>query len=228
MQSNIILDLEKKGLIKPPEWLSSNLVYISIVGSISYGASNTNRISDIDLFGICVPPKSIVFPHSIGKILGFDEIEDFSIYEKHHINENEKEYDVLVRSIISFFKLIKRSNPNIIDSLFCSQDEILYTTKVGDIIRNNRHMFLSKKCFSTFKEYAFSNLTKMQSKKPDEKGKRYELVKKYGYDVKFAMHCVRLLLEVEQILSEGTINLKKNKDQLRSIKKGEIILLGLI
>jgi hypothetical protein len=135
--------------------------------------------------------------------------------------DEEKEYDVLVRSIISFFKLIRKSNPTLISSLFSSQEEILLITKAGHLLRENRHLFLSKECVSTFQNFAFSNLKKMQTKTPEKGCKRYDLVKKYGYDVKFAMHCVRLLLELEQILTEETIDLKKNKDQLRSIRKGE-------
>ena len=35
------------------------------------------------------------------------------------------------------------------------------------------------------------------------------------------MHIVRLLLEVEQILQEGDLDLKRNKEQLKSIRRGE-------
>lgn len=219
--STTIINLEKKGLINPPKWLSKNIVYLSIVGSVSYGDNDVNKISDIDLLGICVPPKSIIFPHLAGKIFGFDEIEEFNLYKKDHIVDNDKEYDISIRNIVSFFKLLNKSNPTAIESLFSSQEEVLLISQVGHFIRDNRHMFLSKECVSTFKGYSLSNLKKMESKTPEEWGKRYELVKKYGYDVKFAMHCVRLLLELEQILTVENIDLKKDKDQLKSIRKGE-------
>jgi hypothetical protein len=217
--SNIVIDLEKKGFISPPNWLSKNIIYLSVVGSVSYGAADTNKISDIDLFGVCIPPKSILFPK--GKILGFDDFEEFTLYKKDHIFLEEQEYDVAVRNIASFFKLLNKSNPTVVGALFSCQEDILAITKAGNIMRDNRHLFLSKECFPAFKGYAYSNLKKMESKTPDESGKRFDLVKKYGYDVKFAMHVVRLLLELEQILEEGTINLKKDKDVLKSIRMGE-------
>jgi hypothetical protein len=46
-------------------------------------------------------------------------------------------------------------------------------------------------------------------------------VEKFGYDCKFAYHVCRLMAEVEQILSEGTIDLQRNREQLKSIRRGE-------
>ena len=52
-------------------------------------------------------------------------------------------------------------------------------------------------------------------------GKRKELVDEFGYDVKFAYHLVRLLLEVEQILTEETLNLERDREQLKAIRRGQ-------
>lgn len=41
------------------------------------------------------------------------------------------------------------------------------------------------------------------------------------YDSKFAYHVVRLLNEVEMILSEGTLDLQRNREQLKSIRRGD-------
>ncbi|TLD43584.1 MAG: hypothetical protein JETT_0015 [Candidatus Jettenia ecosi] len=60
---------------------------------------------------------------------------------------------------------------------------------------------------------------KMKSK--EREGKRKETVNTYGYDVKFAYHIVRLLNEVEQILIEGDLDLQRNNEQLKSIRRGE-------
>lgn len=47
------------------------------------------------------------------------------------------------------------------------------------------------------------------------------MVEQYGYDVKFAYHVVRLLDEVEQIMMEGDIDLMRNREQLKSIRRGD-------
>lgn len=48
-----------------------------------------------------------------------------------------------------------------------------------------------------------------------------EAVKIKGMDCKFAYHIVRLLDEVEQIMIEGDIDLQRNREQLKSIRRGE-------
>jgi len=47
------------------------------------------------------------------------------------------------------------------------------------------------------------------------------MIKKYGFDVKFGYHVVRLLNEIEQILIEGNLDLERNREQLKSIRRGE-------
>lgn len=60
---------------------------------------------------------------------------------------------------------------------------------------------------------------KLTNKAP--KGKRAEIVEAHGYDTKFAYHVVRLIGEVEQILAEGDIDLQRDNEQLKAIRRGE-------
>ena len=59
----------------------------------------------------------------------------------------------------------------------------------------------------------------MRTKKPE--GKRIETIEKYGYDVKFAYHVVRLLDEVEQILTIGDLDITRDRERLKAIRSGE-------
>lgn len=45
--------------------------------------------------------------------------------------------------------------------------------------------------------------------------------RKYGFDVKFSYHVVRLVDEVEQILVEETLDLQRNREKLKAIRRGE-------
>lgn len=51
--------------------------------------------------------------------------------------------------------------------------------------------------------------------------KRNESAKILSYDSKYVYHLVRLVLEVEQILTEGTLDLRRNADLLKAIRNGE-------
>lgn len=217
--------LSRKGLLPELEYhVLDGIQYEVVMGSLAYGVSNDN--SDMDIYGFSIPPKEVVFPHLQGEILGFDDFEiQFSQFQKHHIKDASalggkgRVYDMTVYSIVKYFRLLMENNPNIIDSLFVPDSCVLFATPIAQRIRERRKMFLHKGCWSTFKGYAYGQMHKIRSKKPE--GKRKAIVDQHGYDVKFAYHVVRLLNEVEQLLVEEDLDLSKNSEQLKSIRRGE-------
>lgn len=52
--------------------------------------------------------------------------------------------------------------------------------------------------------------------------KRFESRKRFNFDVKFAAHLVRLMLECEQILEEQDIDLQRNSEHLKAIRRGDV------
>ena len=54
-----------------------------------------------------------------------------------------------------------------------------------------------------------------------DKTKRFEQQKIYNQDNKFLYHLIRLLNEVEMILTEGDLDLERNREQLKAIRRGE-------
>lgn len=212
---------EKEKKIAPPPFLIDNTMYLCQMGSVAYG-TNTDY-SDMDVYGFCIPPLKQIFPHVDGKIIGFDELNNFEQWQHHHVNDLDsgKEYDFTVFSIVKYFTLVMNNNPNMIDSLFVPRNCILHSTQVSEYLREHRKDFLHRGAWFKFKGYAYSQMTKMMNKTPEPESKRQELVNKYGYDVKFAVHLVRLLLEIEQILIDQDLNLQRGKEQLKSIRNGD-------
>lgn len=220
--SSYVQALEKKGLIKPPQWLSSNIQYECIMGSVAYGVSNDQ--SDCDVYGFAIPQKEVAFPHlKEGFISGFGEKpQAFDQYQQQHVKDvsAEKEYDFTIYNIVRYFQLCMDANPNLLDSLFVPLDCVIHSTQVGNMVRDARHLFLHKGCFHRMKSYAYSQFHKASTKKPI--GKRKEEYEKTGTDFKFLYHCVRLVGEVEQILAEQDLDLRRNKEQLKAIRAGEM------
>ncbi len=218
---NVVESLHKKGLIKPPPFVTGGTQYLTIMGSVAYGVSSDS--SDVDLYGFCIPPKDVIFPHLAGEIMGFgDQIQRFEQYQQHHISDKSsgKEYDISVYNIVKYFQLVMENNPNMVDSLFTPANCVLHCTKIAAHVRDNRKMFLHKGAWHKFKGYAYSQMHKMRIKNPDPTSKRYASILEHGYDVKFAYHVVRLLDEVEQILQFGDIDLQRNNEQLKEIRRG--------
>jgi uncharacterized protein len=221
--SSQLRKLVNKGLVNVEPWLPDNVMHEVITGSVSYGVSSDT--SDMDVVGIAIPPKDHIFPHLRGEIVGFgSHAPVFDEFEKHHIKDvgAEKEYDLKIYSIIKYFQLCMECNPNMIDTLFVPQNCILHTTRVGQMIREGRHLFLSKKAWHTFKGYAYSQLHKMNGKDLKEGSKRALLRDKFGFDVKHAYNVVRLLDEVEQLLTTGDMDIQRANEKMKAVRRGEV------
>ena len=173
--SSLIKELTEKELIHPPRWLADNTMYLTMMGSVAYGCSSDT--SDMDLYGFAIPTKGILFPHTLGLINGFGDSEDFEEFKQfdtHHVKDPSagggkgKEYDFNVYNIVKYFQLCYGNNPNMIDSLYTPQFCVLHTTTIGDMVRDNRDKFLSKKCWPNFRGYAMQQITKAEKvkKKP--------------------------------------------------------------
>lgn len=214
----MLLD-DLKDRIHPPDWLPRNTMYLTQMGSVAYGVSGD--ASDCDYYGFAIPPKDQVFTHLRGEIIGFGtQIERFNQWQQHGIRNKEgtKTYDFSVYNIVRFFQLCMENNPNMVDALFVPHNCIVHCTHVGNMVRDNRHIFLHKGCWHRFKNYAFSQLHKLDR---SPVGKRKAGVEKHGFDLKFAYHIVRLMNEVEQILAEGNLDLQRSKEELKSIRRGD-------
>jgi predicted nucleotidyltransferase len=194
------------------------------MGSVAYGVSSDT--SDVDVYAWAMPPKDDVFPHLRGEIPGFGtRKKPFEVFQEHHIRDADalggsgRTYDVTVFGIVRFFDLAMQNNPNVLDSLFTPINCVLHCTRVANLVRENRRLFLHKGAWAKFKGYAYSQLHKIATKKPE--GRRAELVEEHGYDVKFAYHVVRLIGEVEQILTEGDVDLQRDNERLKAIRRGD-------
>jgi predicted nucleotidyltransferase len=205
--------------ISPPSWLPDNLCYETIMGSDAYGVSS--GASDKDVYGVVFAPLHMTFPHLGGEIPGFGrQLKRFENWQEHHIETPDKEvWDFQVYSIVNYFQLAMDNNPNIIDSMFTPRRCVLSSTTIGELIRERRKDFLHKGSWHKLKGYSYSQLAKIKTKTAH--GKRAELVETYGFDVKFAYHVVRLLLQAEMIMVEHDLDLERHREQLKAIRRGE-------
>ena len=193
------------------------------MGSVAYGVAGD--ASDSDIYGFCIPRKDMLFPHLSGEIEGFGKPKArFAQWQEHHIKDADKEYDFSIYNIVKYFQLAMDNNPNMIDSLFTPEFCVQHITRVGVMVREARKLFLHKGSWHKFKGYAYSQLHKAEIKNPKPGSKRAVLVERYGCDVKFLYHVVRLVDEAEQILAEHDLDLQRNREQLKAIRAGEMSL----
>lgn len=225
--ASTVSKLTDRGLIRPPTWLPDNIQFEGVQGSHAYGVAVDT--SDFDVVGWCIPPKDMIFPHLAGEIEGFGrQKKRFTVYQNQEAVHDDsaqggrgRDYDLSIYNIVHYFHLTMENNPNMLGSLFLPRECVLHITKIGEMVRERRHIFLHKGAWHRFKGYAYQQLSRM-SRKP-EGGKRVALVEQYGYDVKFAYHLVRLMYEIEQILTTGDLDLRRNSEELKAIRRGEVL-----
>jgi len=224
--SSTVERLALRKLVSPPKWLPGCIAYETIMGSMAYGVSSDS--SDMDVYGFCVPPKDDVFPHLRGEIPGFGrQLQRFEQFQQHHVEDKDalagkgREYDLTIFSLVKFFQLAMENNPNIVDSLFTPRECVLYCNQIGERVRERRQIFLHKGAWHKFKGYAYSQVHKMEIKTPQEGSKRAQTIEEFGFDLKFGYHVVRLLDEVEQILTLGDLDLQRDRERLKAIRRGE-------
>lgn len=179
----------------------SNPIYEVIMGSHAYGCATPT--SDMDIYACIMPDVQSVFPKDY--IHGFDPEIVVESRQWPHVMLDGKSYDINIYSIVKYFKMLMNCNPNILDSLYVPDLCVIYSTELGQRIRDNRHLFLSKRLYGAFRGYVQSQIKKLQPQ-----------------DLKAQYHAVRLCVECKQLLSEGTMSLDKYSAIYIDIRAGRV------
>jgi predicted nucleotidyltransferase len=132
---------------------------MTVHGSQCYGLAN--ELSDLDLKGICIPPKDV----ENNLFHKFEQAENNSeLHEKFDYLKNPKNPKVesTTYSLRKFIILAANVNPNIIELLFVEPSDILVNSPTMEKLLENRDLFLSSKAKYSFSGYAFSQLAKIE------------------------------------------------------------------
>ena len=222
----LISELTAKGLAHPPDFVITNTVYETVMGSQAYGCSQDS--SDKDVYGFCIPPLDMIFPHLRGEIDGFGtQQQRFEQYQEHHLVDNTAEYDISIYSIVKYFQLMMGNNPNMLDSIFTCDVDVITQTKISKMVRDNRKIFIHRGAYYKYTGFAHSQFHKIKNKNGHLNQSRAASIATFGYDTKYAGHMLRLMLEAEQILNTGDFNIKRDGDYLLEVRQGKYSLSEL-
>ena len=202
----------------------SSIIHLFVGGSQLHGAK-VEGYDDLDIYGCYVEPPE--------RILGLDSLVHYvwssaSAYEKN----TAADIDVTMYSLRRWGELMLKGNPAILHYLYAN-GEIPTDQNVWLYIRELREHLLSKKSAQQY--IGFANAQRMRltgERGMGRHGQRHDLVEKYGYDTKFAMHYIRLLYECKDLLFNKRLTLPLlEKDLLIKIRLGgyreaEILALG--
>ena len=145
--------------------LTDHTILLVTAGSRCYGVHRPG--SDVDVKGICIPPRRYylgVFP-KFAQADGASEIAAFlpiMTKEEQQVTADTK-LEGSVYELRKFMELAAQANPNILDVLFCREKEVRVCTPQGRLLRENRDLFISQKAKWTFTGYATAQLKRIQT-----------------------------------------------------------------
>lgn len=188
------------------------------MGSHSYGTSTPQ--SDLDTMGIVIPNPSRGYYLGMNTFGNSDTVDFKNDYIDSHYYEIRK-----------YCGLAAKANANVLPLLFLRNEDYLKCTPCGSKLRSIRESFLSKRVYHTFCGYAAAQQKRMLGETTGQLGqKRKDLIAAYGYDTKFAFHTIRLLKMCVETLTDGVVQVyrEKDKDFLLDIRNGKYTIAEIL
>ena len=188
-----------------------SLIHLFVGGSELHGAKVKNT-DDLDIYGVYLEPPELV--------LGLDK-QDFYVWSTagNERRNGPDDVDVCLYSLRKWAGLSAKGNPTALHFLFSRN----YAPKPEpwEQVLKSRDVFLSRQAALQFRGFAEAQVRRLQGIGTGKKGQRHEFIGVHGYDIKAAMHVIRLLNEGIELMRSGTITLPRpEKDLLITIRTG--------
>lgn len=143
--------------------LKDHTILLTLSGSRAYGTHT--ETSDLDLKGVAIPPENFYlgFLDKFAQADSKDHIAQFT--ENLLPEEQDLDREGTIYELGKFVHLATQCNPNILDVLFCRDEDVRVITEYGEVLRDHRDMVISAKAKHTFSGYATSQLKRIKSHK---------------------------------------------------------------
>jgi hypothetical protein len=131
--------------------------------------------------------------------------------------------DMQVYSMRKFVSLAANGNPSVLTVLFAPADRRVVDN--GFPADRLTSLVASKRAGTAHLGYLDSQLARWRDGKVKARVHRPELVEKYGWDVKYAAHAIRLGLQGAELLRTGRVTLpvpEPHRGRLLAVRAGEI------
>jgi len=193
-----------------------NEILRGIVGSTSHGTAIDGQ-DDRDEMGVFVEPPEYV--------CGLRPCEHY-IYrdQPEGVRSQPGDLDLVMYSLRKFCRLAAQGNPSVILLLWLPMH--IAKTAIGEQLIDMRQAFISKESGKRFLGYLVAQKMKLRGERTHTVN-RPELVAKYGYDTKFAMHALRLGFEGIELMTHRRLTLpvdEPNLTTLRAVRSGQVDL----
>jgi hypothetical protein len=191
-----------------------NEILRGVVGSTSHGTAIEGQ-DDRDEMGVFVEP-----PESVCGLTPCDHY----IYrdQPDGVRSQPGDLDLTMYSLRKFCRLAAHGNPSVILLLWLPS--YVSEAQIGSDLIAMRDAFISRESGERFLGYLSAQKMRLTGER-SRTVNRPELVAKYGYDTKFAMHALRLGFEGIELMVDRRLTLpvaEPNLTTLRAVRSGQI------
>ncbi len=190
-----------------------NEILRGVVGSTTHGTAIEGQ-DDRDEMGVFVEPPQYV--------CGLEPCDHY-IYrdQPEGVRSQPGDLDLTLYSLRKFCRLAAQGNPSVIMLLWLPT--YISRTPAGAGLIDMRGAFISKEAGKRYLGYLSAQKAKLKGER-SPKVSRPELVEKYGYDTKFAMHALRLGLQGVEVMTHRRLTLpvaEPDLTTLRAVRSGQ-------
>lgn len=143
MDFNKLLESEDYNFLRTDPHVAGRVGLITLGGSHAYGTNVEG--SDVDIRGFALERQL--------DLIGFSHFEQF-------VNEKT---DTVIYGFNKLVHLLLDCNPNIIEMLGCKPEHYIVLNKVGKMLLDQKHLFLSQKAVNSFGGYATAQLRRLEN-----------------------------------------------------------------
>jgi predicted nucleotidyltransferase len=182
-------------------------------GSVMHGASIGN--DDHDYYAVFLEPPEVK--------LGLQPAEHYVWSTSDDTRKNTADdIDLVMYSLTKFARLAAGGNPTILHFLFV--ENALGNHAGWEEVRKNRGLFLAKSHLDKFIGYSDAQFDRLTGRRARRQF-RPELIDKFGFDTKAAMHGMRLMYEALDLLRTGEMTFPNpHADYLIEVRSGKFSL----
>ncbi|WP_424534400.1 DNA polymerase beta superfamily protein [Sphaerisporangium viridialbum] len=176
------------------------------VGSSVHGTTIAGT-DDRDEMSICVEPAEYVIGLT-GYGLGLEHFDQYVFRtQPEGARSGPGDLDLTIYSLRKWMRLAVTGNPTVLLPLFVPPEEIVTITPLGEDLRGQADVILSRRAGDRFFGYLRAQWDRMVEHPNGTRTNRPELIQQYGYDTKYAGHMIRLGAQGIELLQTGRITL---------------------
>jgi hypothetical protein len=137
--------------------------------------------------------------------------------------------DLVLYSLRKYLRLATKGNPTALLPLFAQPESIVVLTPLGAELRALAPAVLSRRAVARFLGYMHSQRERLLGRgRRSSVPNRPELVERYGYDVKYAAHALRLAFQGREIVRDARLTLPMpvaERAEVLAVKRGDVAVL---